>query len=212
MFGFGETPRHAISLLTADHRKVEQLFAEFERAEESARKVELATQICNELTVHATVEEELFYPQLMAAFQSEDKDEDVDLIWEATVEHGTLEGLISALTGMRAADDGFEAHVKVLKEYVKHHVREEENEMFPKARRTSIDLDALGEAMEKRKLQLQQQMGLAPLSRGEEEASDESAGRRGSKRAARGARQGGGARTGSGGSRGKRGGEQRRAS
>jgi hemerythrin superfamily protein len=160
MFGIGESPNNAITLLTADHRKVDQLFKEFEAEENGRRKVELATQICNELTVHATAEEEIFYPQALAAFSQEEKEEDGKLIWEATVEHGTLEGLIASLSGMQAEDESFEAHVKVLQEYVKHHVREEENEIFPKVRRTELDLDALGERIAQRKEELKEEMGL----------------------------------------------------
>ncbi len=160
MFGIGESPNNAIKLLTADHRKVDQLFKQFEAEDNGRRKVELATQICNELTVHATAEEEIFYPQALAAFSQKEKDEDSKLIWEATVEHGTLEGLIASLSGMQAEDESFEAHVKVLQEYVKHHVREEENEIFPKVRRTDLDLDALGERIAQRKEELKEEMGL----------------------------------------------------
>lgn len=167
MFGIGESrnPNNAIELLTADHRKVDELFKEFEKETDGRRKVALATQICNELTVHATAEEEIFYPQALAAFENEGKSDDKDLIWEATVEHGTLEGLIASLAGVSAADDAFEAHVKVLKEYVKHHVKEEENQMFPKVRGTSLDLDALGEQIAERKEQLKVQMGISPAPR-----------------------------------------------
>lgn len=156
MFGFGKSSNDstpdAIALLKADHRAVEELFAEFEREKSAARKVTLATRICRELAVHAKVEEELVYPRALAAFGQQDQ----ALIWEATIEHGTLSGLIDALGGAAASDEDFEAHVKVLKEYVKHHVKEEENEMFPKLRASGLDLAAVGEEIAKRKAELMQ--------------------------------------------------------
>lgn len=163
MFGFGKSSNEAragsdaIAILTADHRKVDALFAEFENAERDQEKIAIATQICDELVVHAAAEEDIFYPQALAALQTEES-KDADLIWEATVEHGTLEGLIDSLTGKSASDDDFEAHIKVLKEYVKHHVKEEENEIFPRVRRTGLDLVVLGEAIAERKEQLKAAM------------------------------------------------------
>ena len=159
MFGFGKSSNDpssttdAIALLKSDHRTVEGLFAEFEGEESKARKITLATRICRELAVHAKVEEELVYPRALGVFAKEDQ----ELIWEATVEHGTLSGLIDALGGAAATDDDFDAHVKVLKEYVKHHLREEENEMFPKLRASEIDLEALGSEIAERKAELMDQ-------------------------------------------------------
>lgn len=150
-------PADAIALLIADHRRVDELFKQFEAEDDNRTKAALATEICNELTVHATVEEEIFYPQTVGAFEVEGVDEK-DLVWEATVEHGTLEGLIASLDGVDADDEMFDAHVKVLKEYVKHHVKEEEGEMFPKVRRTGLDLEALGAAMQARKEELMAEM------------------------------------------------------
>lgn len=165
MFGFGKSSNDAssatdaIALLKADHRTVETLFAEFEEETSKPRKITLATRICRELAVHAKVEEELVYPRALAVFKAEDQ----GLIWEATVEHGTLSGLIDALGGAAATDADFDAHVKVLKEYVKHHVREEESEMFPRLRATGIDLGRLGEEITARKNELLAQ--LAPVRR-----------------------------------------------
>lgn len=159
MFGFGKSSNDAasstdaIALLKSDHRTVEGLFAEFENEQSKPRKITLATRICRELAVHAKVEEELVYPRALASFGQEDQ----SLIWEATIEHGTLSGLIDALGGAAASDDDFDAHVKVLKEYVKHHVKEEENEMFPRLRATGLDLEALGEEIAGRKQELMQQ-------------------------------------------------------
>ena len=161
MFGFGKSSNEsssstdAIALLKTDHRTVEALFAEFEAEESKPRKVTLATRICRELAVHAKVEEELVYPRALSVFKQEDQ----GLIWEATVEHGTLSGLIDALGGAAATDDDFDAHVKVLKEYVKHHVREEENEIFPRLRATGLDLQALGDEIADRKNALMEQFG-----------------------------------------------------
>ena len=137
----------AISLLKADHRTVDGLFKEFEDARQSTQKIRIASAICWELTVHATIEEEILYPRALAAL----KEDDADMLWEATVEHGTLKGLIDALGGMRADDPSFDAHVKVLQEYVTHHVREEENEMLPKLRASGLDLQAIGEELKARK-------------------------------------------------------------
>ena len=150
----------AIALLTADHRRVDELFKQFEKEKNGENKASLAMEICNELTVHATAEEELFYPQAVAAFEAAGV-EGQDLIWEATVEHGTLEGLIASLDGVDADDQMFDAHVKVLQEYVKHHVKEEEGEMFPKVRSTGLDLEALGEEIAARKEELMAEMGMA---------------------------------------------------
>ena len=153
MFGFGKSTTDAIALLKADHRTVEDLFAQFEKETANPRRIEIATRICRELAVHAKLEEELVYPRALATFSAEDR----QLIWEATVEHGTLSGLIDALGGAAAASDDFGAHVKVLKEYVKHHVQEEENQMFPRLRATGLDLEKLGEEITARKNQLMAQ-------------------------------------------------------
>jgi hemerythrin superfamily protein len=156
MFGFGKSSNEepsstdAIALLKTDHRTVEALFAEFEDEQSKPRKITLATRICRELAVHAKVEEELVYPRALSIFGKDEQ----GLIWEATVEHGTLSGLIDALGGAAATDEDFDAHVKVLKEYVKHHVREEENEIFPRLRATGLDLEALGEEIADRKDEL----------------------------------------------------------
>jgi hemerythrin superfamily protein len=209
MFGFGKTSNEipagsdAIAILTADHRKVDELFAEFERAERGPQKIAIATRICNELVVHATAEEDIFYPQALAALQAEES-KDVELIWEAAVEHGTLEGLIASLGGMNASDDDFEAHVKVLKEYVKHHVKEEENEIFPRVRRTGLDLEALGGAIAERKEQLQEAMSSdrgAARSNGRSRSRGGSAESRGSQ--GRGGNAGGKRASSGGGSRGR---------
>jgi hemerythrin superfamily protein len=160
----GKTDTHAVVLLKQDHHKVEKLFAEFEDADDSATKVRLAREICTELTVHATLEELLFYP---AALRALGRDDD-DLVREAAVEHRTMKQLIEAIDGTGPGDRLFTANVTVLMEYVKHHVREEEHELFPKVERSKkIDLEALGTRMldERARLLKQVQRGRAPASR-----------------------------------------------
>jgi hemerythrin superfamily protein len=148
----GADPGDAIALLTADHEKVSGLFEEYERlgARATASKKKIATQICLELTKHATAEEEIFYPAVRAA--SKDAE---DLVDEASVEHASAKDLIAQILGMEPGDALYDAKVKVLSEYIKHHVGEEEGEMFPKARQLGLDLAALGQAIEQRKAEVQ---------------------------------------------------------
>ena len=141
----------AISLLTEDHENVKTLFEQYEALGERAlvSKKKLATQICTELTKHATAEEEIFYPAVRAA--GKDKE---DMIDEAVVEHASAKELIAQILDMEASDDLFDAKVKVLSELIEHHVEEEENEMFPKAREAGLDLAALGQQIVERKAQI----------------------------------------------------------
>ena len=120
----------ALELLMADHRKVEDLFEQFEQEKESdeGTRREIAQQICTELTIHAQVEEELFYPWLKENLD----DEDMEMVEEAYVEHATAKDLIAQIEGATDIDEQYNAKVKVLGEYIKHHVQEEENEIFPK--------------------------------------------------------------------------------
>ncbi len=134
----------AIALLKADHRKVEGLFAQFEKAKDSGRKGDLANQICLELRVHAQIEEDVFYP----GCREEGVDE--DLMDEAYVEHDGAKMLIGEIEKSSPDDQYFDAKVKVLSEQIKHHVKEEEKKqgnMFAKARKAGVDLKALGERM-----------------------------------------------------------------
>ena len=151
-----DSPRDAIALLKADHRTVSALFDEFEKAEEEEQSA-IAQRVCQLLTVHATIEEELLYPAAKSAFDSE-KDE--DLVNEAEVEHGSAKELIAKIEGMSSDDEHFKATVTVLAEYIKHHVKEEENELFPQLRKTDLDLKELGGRLEDRKLALMEQMGI----------------------------------------------------
>jgi len=139
----------AISLLKADHRKVEDLFEKFESA--SSGKEKIAQQICLELMVHATIEEEIFYPACIG------KIEDEELIQEAYVEHDSAKVLISEIMSGGSDDEFYDAKVKVLSEMIKHHVKEEEMRaegLFAEAKDAGLDMDALGEQMSARKEEL----------------------------------------------------------
>ena len=138
----------AIALLKADHVAVSQLFAEFEKTRSIANKKALVAQICTALSVHAQIEEEIFYPAVKAALK------DKLLVPEATVEHAGVKSLIAQLEGAEPDGEMYDAKVKVLSEYIKHHVKEEQSEMFPKAKASSLDMAALGERMDKRKTEL----------------------------------------------------------
>lgn len=133
-----------IELLKADHREVDKLFAEFEQAEGNTKKqMQLASRIGQALTIHAEIEENLFYPTVLPLLD----EEGADLTWEAAVEHGTLRGLIAGMNGGDPSQPIIKAHVTVLKEYVQHHVREEEKELFPRVQQLDLDLQALGAEM-----------------------------------------------------------------
>lgn len=149
----------AIDLLTADHRNVERLFQEYEKlvaAEGSYNEREsLAATICAELTIHAQLEEEIFYP---AARDILDEEELVD---EAVVEHASAKDLIAQLADMSPDDDLYDAKVKVLGELIEHHVEEEEDEMFPKVKKAKLDTASLGAQMADRKQELVDELGIA---------------------------------------------------
>lgn len=138
----------ATTLLRADHKAVALLFEQYENARSSSKKKALVAQICAELTVHAQIEEEIFYPQVKAALN------DTELVPEAVVEHATLKDLIEQLEDGEPDNEIYDAKVKVLSEYVKHHVREEQNEIFPKVKESKLDLYALGEQLMQRKEEL----------------------------------------------------------
>lgn len=135
----------ATTLLRADHKHVSELFAEYEKARSPSKKKELVAQLCTELSVHAQVEEEIFYPAVKQALK------DKELVPEATVEHATLKELIAQVEGVEPDGEMYDAKIQVLSEYVKHHVKEEQNEMFPKAKATSLDMAELGAEMTARK-------------------------------------------------------------
>lgn len=141
-------PKDAIALLRADHEAVSELFAEFEKTRSSAKKKALVAEICTALSVHAQIEEEIFYPAVKAALK------DKLLVPEATVEHTGVKDLIAQLEGVEPDGEMYDAKVKVLSEYVKHHVKEEQTEMFVKAKASSLDMLELGARMAARKDEL----------------------------------------------------------
>ncbi|WP_070157938.1 hemerythrin domain-containing protein [Sphingobium phenoxybenzoativorans] len=152
----------AIALLKADHRKVEELFEKFESASEG-KKQAIAQQICVELKVHTSIEEEIFYP----AFRGKIEDDTLD---EAYVEHDGAKVLINDIEAGSPGDDFYDAKVKVLSEEIKHHVHEEEmpsDGMFAQCRATDVDLVALRDAMMARKQELlaQAEAGKLPAAR-----------------------------------------------
>jgi hemerythrin superfamily protein len=146
----------AITLLTADHAKVKKLFKEFADLKEGGGSAEdksgLVTQICNELKVHAEIEEEIFYPAVRKAI------DDGDLMDEALIEHAGAKELIAQLEDMSPDDELYDAKVTVLGEQIQHHVKEEEGQMFPKAKKAKVDGEALGVQMTERKAELAAEM------------------------------------------------------
>jgi hypothetical protein len=148
----------AIALLKADHRQVEDWFEQFEKARDDNRKQTLATKICNALKVHTMIEEELFYPAFLEAT------EDKDTHHEAEIEHDGAKKLIAEIEASGPDDDYFDSKVKVLSEMIKHHVKEEEQSggMFAEARKSDMDLAALGEQMAARKAELEGEMDDMP--------------------------------------------------
>jgi hypothetical protein len=156
-----EAKMDALKLLSADHREVEALFEQFEKASRGATKEKIARQICTELKIHAQIEEEIFYPALRGKVSDDDLD-------EALVEHDGAKVLINDIEAAEPDDDYYDAKVKVLQEEIEHHVKEEEKQqdnIFTQARRTDVDLVALGEQLAARKQELKAQAeseGLPP--------------------------------------------------
>jgi len=146
-----------IALLEADHREVEKMFKEFEKKKEKDRDaaIELVGRICTELTVHAQIEEEIFYPTM----REWGGDKMADLLDEAEGEHASAKDLIEQISSMSPDDELYDAKVTVLGEYVKHHVKEEEDEMFPKAKKAGVDMEELGRLLAERKQELMQDRG-----------------------------------------------------
>jgi uncharacterized protein YjbJ (UPF0337 family)/hemerythrin-like domain-containing protein len=138
----------ATALLRRDHKIVSDLFDEYEKTNVKAKKKSLVSQICADLTIHAQIEEEIFYPAVKAALK------DKELVPEATVEHATLKDLIAEVEGVEPDGEEFDAKIKVLSEYVKHHVKEEQNEMFPRAKESKLDMMELGAQIASRKEEL----------------------------------------------------------
>jgi hemerythrin superfamily protein len=161
------TAQDAIAMLTADHKKVKQLFAQFAKLKEKGGKDEKATiveQICNELKVHTIIEEQIFYPAVRKAI------DEGDLMDEALVEHAAAKELITQLEDADSSDDLYDAKVTVLGEQIDHHVKEEEGEMFPKAKEAKVDTEALGVTMLKRKASLMSELAMSADEDGKGEA------------------------------------------
>lgn len=143
----------AISLLTQDHKVVQQMFKEFEQAKsDDDAKRELVDSVCRELMMHAQLEEEIFYPAARDAL-----DGDGELVLEAEIEHGIAEQLIADLSVLDPDDEKYAATFSVLCEYVNHHIEEEEKQLFPKIKKAKLDLEDLGQQIEQRKQDLLEQ-------------------------------------------------------
>jgi hemerythrin superfamily protein len=140
--------KNALALLRADHKKVSELFEQYEKARSAEKKRTIVAEICTELGVHAQIEEEIFYPAVKAALK------DKELVPEALVEHASLKSLIAEVEGVEPEGEMFDAKIKVMSEFVKHHVKEEQDEMFPRAEKTTLDMNDLGAQLAERKEEL----------------------------------------------------------
>lgn len=151
----------AIKLLEADHREAEELFEKYEKIKDKAsaqEKMEIAKKVCGALLIHMELEEKIFYPQVRQ------KIDDDDLMNESVVEHAGAKDLIKQIGLLNADDPMFDAKLKVLGEQIKHHVEEEESEMFPKVKKAQIDLAVVGAELKKGKEQMREEQGLLPAS------------------------------------------------
>jgi hemerythrin superfamily protein len=144
----------ATELLMSDHREVETLFSDYQRAAGDAQKGAIAGKICQALKVHTQIEEELFYPAAQDCLSQKDE----KLVEEAIVEHAGAKQVIAEIEAMSPGDPACDGKVKVLKQQIEHHVKEEETELFPKVRRTDADLMSLGSRMAERKRELMARM------------------------------------------------------
>jgi hemerythrin-like domain-containing protein len=144
--------KDAIALLKEDHKKVKDLFDKFEKAKNSDEKERICQEAIKELKIHTTIEEEIFYPTVRQALGQEE--EDAELLNEAAEEHRVAKTIIEALEDMSADDEDFEAKFTVLAENVRHHIKEEEGELFPEARDADLDFKELGGKMQGRKEEL----------------------------------------------------------
>jgi hypothetical protein len=155
------TPKDGLQLLAQDHRKVEDLFEQFEKATGTSTKERLVRQICTELKVHSMIEEEIYYPEIRGKVEE-------DALDEAYVEHDSAKLLINELEAAEPDESFYDAKVKVLKELIEHHVKEEEKQrdnLFQQTRAAEIDLEALGERLAARKAELMamaERQGLPP--------------------------------------------------
>lgn len=158
-----EAEQDAVELLSEDHKKVRSMFEQFKKMKEdesgdSEGKKALVEECCTALKIHASIEEEIFYPAIREALG----ESDADIMDEAVVEHASAKQFIAQIGRMQPDDELYDAMFTVLGEYVNHHIEEEEKEMFKKARKSKADLHMLGDALEQRRAQLQQQLGASP--------------------------------------------------
>jgi len=167
-----ETERmDAIALLKQDHRTVEDLFAQFEKAGGEGRKQKLAMQICLELSVHAKIEEEIFYPACEGKVEE-------DLLKESYVEHDGAKLLIADIIAGEPSDEFYDSKVTVLQEQIEHHVQEEEKRLeglFSQARKAGLDMDALGEQLATRKAELTAEFEASGIPKPELKTMDQAA-------------------------------------
>ena len=139
----------ALKLLIDDHAAVDKLFRRYAKLDDDEARAEVVREICTALSAHAAIEEQIFYPEVRDALDAN------DLLDEAEVEHGSIKALIDALSSGHPGHDLFDAQVTVLKEYVKHHVKEEEEELFPKVKRADLDLEDMGRRLKAAKAELE---------------------------------------------------------
>ena len=142
----------AIQLLKKDHAEVSALFTRFQDASDPDEKSEIAGELCRKLTVHALCEEELLYPAAHASI-------DDDLVYQAEIEHQSARDLIARIEDADPQAEDFDAMLHVLAEYVRHHVKEEEGEIFPQLKRADVDLVALGQEIAARRVELEAALG-----------------------------------------------------
>jgi hemerythrin superfamily protein len=162
-----EAKHDAIELLLEDHKQVQKLFKAFKKAKDDEEtKQDLVETACTALTIHAQIEEEIFYPAAREVIEQ-------DLLNEAEVEHNTAKNLITQLEEMEPEDELYEATFTVLGEYVNHHIEEEQEQIFPKVKKAKLDLNALGEELSQRKRELEEDMGVAEESETSETARDD---------------------------------------
>lgn len=153
----GSHVQDAVALLKQDHHTVDQLFKEFERAGADERE-SIASRACDLLAVHAQIEEEILYPAAREALAQDEKSS--QLVYEAAVEHAAAKDLIGKIGRLGDDEEELRATVHVLSEYIKHHVKEEEQALFPELRKTDLDLKEMGSQLARRKEQLMEEMGI----------------------------------------------------
>lgn len=174
----------ATEMLRQDHQKVKGIFDEFESTEDGGAKRKLVETCLIELTIHAKLEEEIFYPACRKQLDDE------DIMDEATEEHHVAKLLIAELADMKTSDDRYDAKFMVLAESVRHHIEEEEGEILPKIEKSGFDLESLGQQMAERKLILQEEVSLESIV-SEMSGEHEVSGRSRSRSSSRSSRSGG---------------------